>query len=240
MRKLLAIVTVFLMTQQFINAAPIFEEYHTDILEINGRTAVIKDSDDIVIGSSGIVTHTFEQGTSSIVARVDVIKKDGDKATIRFDIYKLSTQGAFPKPGVLPEIGDKVTLNFLYERALIVAPNYDVYKEVTTHFKDMQWVHPDLVAMYLAKEYRPNPDREIFQSVCALNSTSLIFFALDNSGYFVDCNNFKTVKEIKTGQAKKVQVPFYTRISEINTHWLVWSGKDITNYNSYYRRLIGQ
>jgi len=238
LRKLLVIISIFLI--QSASAKSFFSEFNTEVLEINGRNAIIKNSDDIVLGSSGIVIHTFKNGTSTIVARADVIKKDGDKATIRFDIYKLSTQVAFPKPGILPAVGDKVTLNYLYDRALIVAPNYKVYKEVTKHFNKIEWIHPDIVGAYLAKVYRPNPDKEIFQKVCEINSAGLIFFALNNKGYFIDCNNFKSVKEVKTGHIKIAQVPFYTRIKKIEKSWLKWNSSSIGDYNAYYRNVIGK
>ena len=238
MHKLLISISLFLITWQSANAKPIFNEFSTEILEINGANAIIKDSDNIVLGSSGIVTHTFKDGISTIVARADVIKKDGNRATIRFDEYKLSTQTAFPKPEILPAVGDKVTLNYLYNRALIVAPNHETYKEITEHFKDIDWVHPDIVGAYLAKISRPNPNRETFQKVCEINSTGLIFFALNNRGHFVDCNNFISVKEIKTGYIKKAQIPFYTRIRGIEASWFNWSSSKITNFNSYYRSLI--
>ncbi len=240
MRKLLLIISIFLISCQNASAKSIFSEFNTEVLKINGRNAIIENSDDIVLGSSGIVTHTFKNGISTIVARADVIKKDGDKATIRFGVYKLSTQVAFPKPGILPEVGDKVTLNYLYNRALIVAPNYKVYKEVTKHFKKVNWVHPDIVAAYLAKIFRPNPDKKVFQKVCEVNSTGLIFFALNNNGYFVDCNNFKTVKEVKTGHIKKAQVPFYSRVKNISTSWIKWSSSQISDYDSHYKRVIGK
>ena len=236
MRKLLVIITILLA--QYASAKSIFNEFNTQILEINGRTAVIQNSDDIVIGSSGIVIHNFKNGVSSILARADVIKKDGDKATIRFEIYKLSTQTAFPKPGILPKVGDTVKLNYLYNRALIVAPNIDVFKEVTAHFSEITWVHPDIVAAYLAKIFRPNPDREVFQKVCEVNSVGVIFFALSENGYFVDCNNFKTLQKVKTGPIKKAQVPFYSRVKGIDVSWINWDSSQITDYSTYYRNII--
>ncbi len=240
MRQLLVIVGIFLVFWQSASAKSIFNEFKTEIIKINGRNAIIKNSDNIVLGSSGIVTHTFKDGTSTIVARAKVVKKNGDTATIRFEVFKLSAQAAFPKPGILPVAGDKVTLNYLYNRALIVAPNYKVYKEVTKHFKDITWVHPDIVGAYLAKIYRPNPDRETFQKVCNINSAGLIFFALNNHGYFVDCSNFMTVKTVKTGYIKKAQVPFYTRVNGIEASWFKWSSSDISDYNAYYQSLIGK
>jgi len=75
LRKLLVIVGIFLISLQSASAKSIFSEFSTEVLEINGRTAIIKNSDDIIVGSSGIVTHTFKNGISTIVARADVIKK---------------------------------------------------------------------------------------------------------------------------------------------------------------------
>lgn len=240
MRKLLISVTIFLLTQQFLSAETTFSEFNTEILEINGRNAVIQNSDDIFVGSSGIVKHTFEDGVATIVARADVIKKEGDKATIRFEVFKLSAQDAFPKPGILPAVGDKVTLNYLYDRSLIVAPNYKVFNEITNHFKDIEWIHPDIVAAYLAKEFKPNPDKEMFQKICSINSASLIFFALSNNGYFVDCNNFRIIKTLKSGNIKEAQAPFYTRVKGIDTTWFNWNSSQITDYNAHYRSVIGQ
>lgn len=236
MRKLLVIIGILLA--QYASAKSIFNEFNTQILEINGRTAVIQNSEDIVIGSSGIVIHTFENGVSTILARADVVKKDGDKATIRFEIYKLSTQNAFPKPGILPRVGDTVKLNYLYNRALIVAPSFNVFKEVTTHFDKIDWIHPDLVAAYLAKAFKPNPDRKVFQKICRINSAGLIFFALSTDGYFVDCENFKVLKKVKTGLIKQAQVPFYSRVKDIDTSWINWNSSQITDYNAHYRNLI--
>jgi len=240
LRKFLVIATAILLSQQILSAKPLFKEYNTKILSINGRTATIKNSSDIVLGSSGIVVHTFKDDLSTIVARIDVISKNADKATVRFEVFSMLAQKAFPKPGIVPQIGDEIKLNYLYDRALIVTPNYDVYKEVTNHFKDMQWIHPDIVAAYLAKTNRPNPNKEIFQKVCHINSASLIFFALNDSGYFVDCNNFKTIKRVNTGKIKIAQVPFYSRVKNITTNWLNWDSSYITDYNRYYRNIIGK
>lgn len=238
MRNLLAITLTLLFSSTLLGAEELFKEYTTKILSIDGRTATIKDSDDIFLGSSGIVSHKFDEETESIVARVDVIKKDGDEATLRFEVFSMLAQDAFPKPGLLPSEGDTVRLNYLYDRSLIVAPNYDVYKEVTKHFDGIEWVHPDIPGAYLAKRYRPNPDRELFQEMCSINSASLIFFALNNEGRFVDCHNFKTIKKFKAAPIKKAQAPFYTRVKNIDTTWFIWDSAQITDYNRHYKSMI--
>ncbi len=216
----------------------VFKEYKTTILSSDGSTAVIKDSKDITIGSSGIVLHKFDNTTSTIVARADVISKNGKEAKIKFYVYDMLEQKALPIPGIAPKKGDKVILNYLYDRSLIVAPNYKVYKEITKHFKDMTWIHPDLMGAYLAKEYKPNPDRKTFHTMCKQNSTGVIFFALSNHGYFVDCNNFKVLKEYKSARVKRAQLPFYTRVRGIETTWFSFDSSYMSAYTNYYEKLI--
>ena len=222
----------------FLEAKPLFEEYKTKILETTDQTAIIADSPEFVVGSSGIVIHKFDDKTSSIITRVDVVSKDGNKATVRFEKFKMLSQGAFPETGIKPAVGDEVTINYLYDRALIVVPNQSTYTEVTKKYDSMTWVHPDIVAAYLSKIYRPNPDKDIFQQACYQNTASIIFFAVKDNGYFIDCHNFNTIKTIKVTENSEVQLPFYTRIKNIETTWFSFGSSKIPDYNSYYTSLI--
>ncbi|MFK5882458.1 MAG: plasminogen-binding N-terminal domain-containing protein [Sulfurospirillum sp.] len=237
MRKAIFIFSILICA---LNANGLYKDFKTNILAINGDRATIKNSKDIVVGSSGIVIHKFGDNTSSIIARVDVINRSGDKATLKFHTYRALKQIALPIPGITPKVGDTVILNYLYDRALIVAPNYKTYKEITKRFKNITWVHPDIMGAYLAKQYRPNPDRKIFQTMCRQNVASLIFFALNNEAVFVDCNNFKVVKKLKSGKVRTAQLPFYTRVKGIDTSWLSFSSKKMDSYSNYYKRLINR
>ncbi len=237
MRKAIFIFSILICA---LNANGLYKDFKTNILSISGNRATIKNSKDIVVGSSGIVIHKFGNNTSSIIARVDVIDKSGDKATLEFHTYKALKQAALPIPGIAPKVGDKVILNYMYDRALIVAPNYKIYSEITKHFKNITWIHPDVAGAYLAEHYRPNPDRKVFQKICKQNVASLIFFALNNEAVFVDCNNFKIVKRLKGGRVKNAQLPFYTRIKGIDTSWFSFSSKKMDSYSNYYKKLINR
>jgi len=237
LRRAILIFSIIIST---LSANGLYNQYNTQILSIRGNKATIKNSRDIVIGSSGIVVHKFSDDTSSIVARVDVINKSGNKATVRFNIYKALRQPALPLPGISPSVGDKVILNYLYDRALIVAPNYKIYDEITKHFKNITWIHPDVMGAYLARQYRPNPDIKVFQTMCRQNVASLIFFALSNEAVFVDCNNFKIVKKLKGASVRTAQLPFYTRVKGIDTSWFDFSSKKMDSYSNYYKSLINR
>ena len=184
--------------------------------------------------------HKFSDDTTTIIARVDVINKSNGKATLDFKTYKALKQQALPLPGIAPAVGDKVILNYMYDRALIVAPNYKVYHEITKHFKNITWINPDIMGAYLARQYRPNPDRKLFQSMCRQNVASLIFFALNDEAVFVDCNNFKIVKKLKGGSITTAQLPFYTRVKGIDTSWFSFSSKKMDSYSNYYKSLINR
>ena len=229
----------FFLILTTLNAQGLFKKFETKIISIDGNTAVIENSDDITIGSTGIILHKFDKDTSTIVAGADVISKDKNKAVIKFRVYDMLEQKALPIPAIAPKVGDKVILNYLYDRALIVAPNYKVYKNVTDHFKNITWIHSDLMGAYLAKEYKPNPNKKTFHTMCKQNATSLIFFALSGNGYFVDCNNFKVLKEYKSSRVRRAQLPFYTRVRGIETTWLSFDSSEMHSYSRYYREMLG-
>ncbi len=233
------LVLIFLFQGLIYAAENPFKEYKTDILSINNNYAFIEDNDNIVVGSSGIVTHSFDNETSSIIARVSVVSKDGKKAKVQFEVFDLLEQAAFPIPGITPRVGDMVTLNYLYDRALIVAPNETVYNEVTKHFDGIEWIHPDLMAAYLAVDYKPAPSRSSFDILCRKNTAGLIFFALDQRGFFADCQSLKVLKTIKSGRIANYQLPFYNRLDNIDTIFWKWSNKRMRNYNYHYARLLG-
>jgi hypothetical protein len=216
----------------------LFTPYSALLQNISGNTALIPDSDDIVIGSSGVVVHKFDEHKSTIIARANVIEKSNGNAKIRFEVFDLLEQSAFPLPGVMPENGDTVMLNYLYDRALIVSPNQTVYSEITKHFSDIAWVHPDIVGAYLATNYKPNPDREDFRQMCRENSAGIIFFALNFNGYVADCQSFKVLKTFESGRISQYQVPFYTRVRGIESAFWKWESAQISDYNRHYERLL--
>lgn len=239
MNKLFLVLTLCVLGT-FAQAQSLFKEYKTKVLETSNNQVIIADSPDIVVGASGIISHTFDAKTKTIIARADVIQKDGTKAVLKVEKFDMLSQGAFPDTGLKPAVGDDVVINYLYDRALIVAPNYDVYRELTKQYSDITWIHPDVVAAYLTKLYRPNPDKKIFQQACYQNAASLILFAIKDKGYFVDCNNFNTLQTIPIKNSGEIQLPFYTRINNIESSWFSWDSSTIVDYNNYYEYLLGQ
>lgn len=73
----------------------------------------------------------FDAKTTTIIARGDVVQKDGTKAVLKLAKFEMLSQGAFPEAGVKPIVGDEVIMNYLYDRALIVVPNANVFRDIT-------------------------------------------------------------------------------------------------------------
>ncbi|MCD8544850.1 MAG: plasminogen-binding N-terminal domain-containing protein [Sulfurospirillum cavolei] len=230
----------FLVLCTFAQAQTLFKEYKTKVLETSDTQVVIADSPEIVIGASGVIKHSFDAKTTTIIARGDVVQKDGTKAVLKLAKFEMLSQGAFPEAGVKPIVGDEVIMNYLYDRALIVVPNANIFRDITKEYSDITWIHPDLVAAYLSKLYRPNPDQTIFRQACYQNTASLIFFGIKDQGYFVDCHNFNTIKTVKITNSGETQLPFYARVKDIETSWFSWSSSKISDYDSYYKTLIGK
>ncbi|NLC27486.1 MAG: hypothetical protein GX780_01785 [Campylobacteraceae bacterium] len=221
-----------------IFAQGLFESYSSTLEDISGNIATIQNSDSLVIGSSGVIIHRFDDEKNTIIARASVIEKSEDKAKVRFEVFDLLEQSALPLPGIYPEKGDTIILNYLYDRSLIVAPNQTVFKEITEHFSSTTWVHPDLMGAYLATEYRPNPRRSEFSKLCQDNSAGIIFFALNRKGYVADCQSFKVLKTFDSGPIAEYQVPFYTRVRGIETAFWKWGTSQISDYNRHYENLL--
>ncbi len=214
-------------------------EYNTHILKINDdNTAQINDSAKIVVGSSGVVMRDFGNGLSSIIARAVVSHKQNGYATVRFELYSNLAQKALPLPKFTPKSGDTIVLNFLYNRALIIAPNADVYKQILKAFSNISFIHPDLVAAELSFNYTPNPSKDDFRKSCAKHAAGVIFVALDKEAFFVDCGSFAVLKSFKSGQIASYHLPFYTQVDGIDTVFWKPDSAHINDYDKYYRRLI--
>lgn len=243
MLRFFTIIFLFFSLLSSYQDKPLFEEYKTTLDTVHKNMATIADSPKIEIGASGIVVHRFGEQSSTILAKATVLAKDGIKALLELTPYDALEQNTFPKAELIPTSGDEVKLNYLYNRALIITPNYDYYKTVVNYFNIFDWIHPDIVAAHLAKESIPNPDRKKFLEICNKNLAGLVFFGVDEKGYFVDCASFtilKTVSLPEQDEESEIILPFYSRISSnIRDSWFVLNGAKVNNYELHYKALLG-
>ena len=209
------------------------------ILSTNEGNATILDNDSFIVGSSGVVMHKLNDGSKTIIARAVVTQKKDGYANLRFEVFNELKQSALPLPTILPQAGDEVILNYMYNRSLIIAPNKEIYDQIIKSFSHITFIHPDIVAAYLSYEYKPNPSKADFRKMCALNATGLILIALDGEALFADCGSFEILQSFKTGEISYYEVPFYTRIKDIKSPFWKFGAK-IKNYDKYYNKLLGR
>jgi len=213
-------------------------EYKAPLISVDEGVGTIIDNSDIVVGSSGVVMHKFDGAQSSIIARAVVTQKGGGFARGVLELFAPRAQKALPIPGILPKSGDEIILNYLYNRSLIVVPNKEIYAEVTNAFKDITFIHPDIVGSYLSYEYKPNPSRDDFRKMCSQSAAGLIFIAMNNEALFADCQSFEPLKRFQSGAVKYYQLPFYTRVKDIDTVFWKWGSEQISDFDRHYKALL--
>lgn len=214
--------------------------YESVLLEVNESEGygIVLDNSSIVVGSSGVVSHTFSNGESSIIARAVVESKDSGRVKVRFEVFSMLSQPALPVPGVLPKVGDEVVLNFLYNRSLIVVPNGEIYSQIIQTFPNIEFISPDITGAYLNAYSTPNPSRDDFRKMCADNAAGLIFIAMDGQAVFADCGSFEILRSFESGSVRDYQVPFFSNIYGISPAWWKWNSEYIHDYNEYYKHLL--
>lgn len=210
-----------------------FTLFGAQIQKIEGHYAII-DSTQMPIGSSAIVVHHFDQEHSTIVARAILVAPN----KVKFTTFKALAQPNLPKPKLLPQIGDEVIMGYLYDRGVIIAPNFQTYSAIAQSLP-ITWLHPDLFAAELAKAKHPAPTKEDFANFCDKFALAKVVIALKNEAKVLDCYSFATLQTLPiTNETNTTKLPFYTRISKISGSLFDFFGSgEISDYYSYYKKL---
>ncbi|MBZ7968635.1 plasminogen-binding N-terminal domain-containing protein [Campylobacter molothri] len=209
----------------------------TELLKVDDIYGYIKDSPEIQINSSGVVLQQFKN-SKSIIARVNVIAKENGLAKLEFSVFSDLKQKALPLPNVLPQIGDEVILNFLYDRGMIIAPDEKTYNDLASDFSQIYFTHIDIFGAQLIRSSTVAPKRSDFRKFCADNAVGILIFALEDKAKIIDCQNFNELYEIPIKKASSVQIPFYSRVDGYRTNFFDFNAQKINDYYQYYNALI--
>ncbi len=214
--------------------------YESEIISIDKDSALIKADPIIEVGSSGVIMHKFDNEHQTISKGAIVIEKDEKFAKIKFFDFDYLKQDALPSYKIEPKSGDKVILNYLYNKALPIVPNLKTFKYVQQKFSDLDWVHPDILTMELIDSGNKSPTKEDFSKVCKTNTFALLLFAIKDKAYFVDCNSFKVIKSVMIEESKERLKPFYSRIDLESVSILnFFTTGEVKNYDKYYTNFLG-
>ncbi|WP_082019387.1 plasminogen-binding N-terminal domain-containing protein [Campylobacter subantarcticus] len=214
-----------------------FDLIQTKLEKVDDIYGYIKDDPRILLYSSGIVVHEIDT-QKSIIARVGVIGRENGLVKLQFKVFDMLAQDAMPLPSVLPQVGDKIVLNYLYDRALIIAPDKSVYDFIAQKLNGIYFLHPDLFGAHMIQEYRQTPRRSDFRSFCSKNAVGLLVVALEKRAEVIDCQDFGKIEEISIPSAKSLQIPFYSRITGYKSDIFSLNDEAIGNYYVYYEKLI--
>ncbi|EPZ2627026.1 plasminogen-binding N-terminal domain-containing protein [Campylobacter coli] len=209
----------------------------TELLKVEDIYGYIKDSSDIKLNSSGVVIQRF-QTSKSIIARASVIAKEKGLAKLKFSVFADLEQDALPLPNVVPQKGDEVVLNFLYDRGLVIAPDEQTYNKLVSSFPEIYFTHIDILGAQLIRSSSLAPKRSDFRKFCADNAVGILIFALEDKAKIVDCQDFSELYELAIAKPSSIQVPFYSRIGGYKSNFFDFNSQEMGNYYRYYDALI--
>jgi len=197
--------------------------------------------DNINVGVSGFIVHGLSKDNSTILKDAEVVSynKVSKTATLKLSDFVQLKHDALPSGNWGVVVGDTAILAFGYSRALLIAPNEEVYYRVTRATSQVQWLHPDIFATLLSFKGHPTPQKEDFTAMSNETAVGLIFFYLNQNIFTVDA---KSLKVINISEAKLKQdslnLPFYTRVEEIDSGWWGSGTGDLDEYEPYYFELL--
>lgn len=184
---------------------------NTTVSGINGDTVTLKSK--LPIGMSGIVIHGYGGELKSITA---IIKQTSENEA-KIIGKGLVAHENLPAPKTKIKAGDKVIGGYLYDNVLVLAPNADVYNEVTSSY-DKNWIHPDEFALFLSTIKEPTPTKENLKAFAKEYQAGLILIVKKESVVLYDPLSEKVVsKRAYSTKTAYEQAPFYMRLEKIRT-----------------------
>ncbi len=216
---------------------------HTTVssIDTDAELVTISTPEQAQVGMFGLIVHWFDATHSVALSWVEVKTVQSETSTLSMlPIYSLE-QSALPSGTWTPKVGDEVILGYNYHRALLIAPNPNVYKKVTAYHSERTWVHPDIFTTVLSSNGHPSPLKEDFTATCRANNIGIVAFAFDSSLVTVDCQSFKILENKSTIlKSDEVQLPFYSRVAHIEANWFGEGSDELEEYSPYYVGLLAE
>jgi len=232
----------------FISALTLFGGViKAPILSINesAQTVTVKVKN-IDVGVSGFVVHRLGKYNASILNDLTVVNYDKSTqiATLKMGEFDQLVQNSLPTGQWKVEVGDIAVLAFGYSRALLIAPNEEVYYRITRATKQLQWIHPDIFATTLSFNGHATPLKEDFNKMSIATSAGLVFFYLNQKLFTVDAKSLKILNVSNAALTQdSVKLPFFSRVGKIESNWFSWfdeGADEIEDYEGYYYKLLSE
>ncbi len=206
----------------------------------DSTTAKLK-APQIDIGVTGLVVKNLSPAHRVIVstAQVTEYNQSSSEATVTLGEFTALKQDSLPKISYLPSAGDELVLAVNYDRAILIAPSYAIYSEITTNIEQTTWLHPDLFASQLSYEGHPTPLKSDFKNFCDRYVVGLVYLYLKDTLYTIDCRSMVVLHSTKVEmEYTDTDLPFFHRTGEIEADWFGEGSSRIDNYDTYYIDMI--
>ncbi len=228
MKKFLSILLVA-SSILFANALPSSISTTISVVSSNGQ---IQLSSSVPKGMSGIVIHNYGNGLSAITNAT--LSQGGGHASLLS--YEAIPHENIPNIQTTATKGDKVVFGNFYSNALVIAPNRDVYRKITTTYKKT-WIHPDAYALDFMKEGETQLTLESLKKFAQLNQVGLVLIVSQNQLLILDpiSEQFLGAIPMQVNQANAM-APFYARFQQMDVSVFGFSEK---NYTPYFQSVAG-
>lgn len=208
---------------------------------------ITKDSATIGIGNlttgqSGVIVHNFDDAKSIIIADFEVVSSSVNSSKVKFKYTNFENKVAIPTPNIEVKNGNTAILNHMYNTSILITPNFESFELVSKNFTEQNFLHSDIFGAYLKSHNRPVPTKEDFVNFCNKHNIGTMFFVLNGMIYVLDSKTFAVLEEYKVKKDIKdssFMTPFYTNVEDIKLGIFSFGDKNIGDYNSYYKKLLG-
>lgn len=191
-------------------------------------------------GESGFVLHQLDSTHTMMLARAVVVAIEDSRAKLALRPLELFDNPSMPLPLLAPQVGDQVVLRAFYNRAFAIAPNQQIYRAITAQYPNIEWLHPDLFAAFLANQGRAAPTMEHFHEICNAYATDIVYLVRENIGELRDCRTFALLRQDRIPSGEEQIKPFFSRLGNMERSWLGFLRRDpqMIDYYRYYNALI--
>ena len=197
----------------------------------------------LIIGQSGVVIHIYDNDKRLIVANAEVIESNESTSVIKFSKFNDLVQEAIPTSNRTVEKNDILVLNYLYTASLLIAPDLDTFQTIRSNFKYNNFLHSDIFATKLKQDNMPYLTKKYLQKYAISQNLGTIFIVVNQNIYVLDTKTLKILTSYKISyDSKKTEMPFYTRVTDIETSNLdieIFSDRKDVSYDEYYTRMLG-
>jgi hypothetical protein len=220
----------------FLSSLIFAKEYKIESVDGNKATIV----GELPLNYGGIIEHRFDATHSIILSYGFVESVSNGTTTLKLKKFDSLYQDALPTLKTSVKSGDIFKDGYFHNRAIIIAPNLAAYKKLVSSDANYKITHIDNFAAYLSKIKSPYPSQKELFKFCKDNFIGLVLLVINDTLYKIDTISQKVIeKESIEYLNKDSQIPFYSRVDEIDKSLFDFSGQESIDYSNYYKSLFG-